>query len=89
MQLVAYQNINRKSGTDSFVLARTFIVLPTDVPMNCDLTFDEYRQEYLLGAKKRFDNHLRENNYKNFEIYGYAQSRMNNADFDDDNGFGL
>jgi len=83
MQLIAYQNIKRKNSLDSMIIARTFVVLPTDVPMNSNLSYDEYRQQYLVNAKRRFEQHLNENGKDNVTIYGYAQSRMNDVVFDD------
>lgn len=78
MELVA---AHKKVG---IVISRVMLLLPYEVPLDIKCGLDEYRDNYINKAAQLFDEHLRENNYKNFEIYGVAQSKMNDVDFDID-----
>jgi len=55
--------------------------MPVEVPEYYDCSLLEYKEAYLITAAKNFTEYLKENNQKNFKVFGVAQSKMNSEDF--------
>lgn len=75
MELIAS---HKKAG---IVISRVILLMPYEVPFGIECGLDEYKDAYVSKAASLFDKHLRDNNYKNFDIFGFAQSKMNQEDF--------